>query len=68
MKTKDTWTVPTFNRLDHFITQILEEDWPDMVIIYVGSNDVTIIQSIILSQKASQNVIWTLERSVFCMV
>ena len=27
------------NRLDHFITPILEEDQPDIVIIHVGSND-----------------------------
>ena len=31
----------SINRLDHFITPILEEDWPDIVTIHVGSNDVT---------------------------
>ena len=31
----------TINRLDHFITPILKEDWLDIVIIHVGSNDVT---------------------------
>ena len=31
----------TINRLDHFITPILEEDRPDIVIIHVGSNDIT---------------------------
>ena len=29
------------NRLGHFITPILEEDQPDMVIIPVGPNDIT---------------------------
>ena len=38
MKVKHTWLVLCFNRLDQFITQILES-LPDMVIIYVGSND-----------------------------
>ena len=28
----------TINRLDHFITPILEEDRPNIVIIHVGSN------------------------------
>ena len=31
----------TINGLDHFITPILEEDRPDIVIIHVGSNDIT---------------------------
>ena len=31
----------TINRLDHFITPILEETQPDIVIIHVGSNDIT---------------------------
>ena len=31
----------TINRLDHFIAPILEEDQPDIVIIHVGSNDIT---------------------------
>ena len=31
----------TINRLDHFITPTLEEDRPDIVIIHVGSNDIT---------------------------
>ena len=31
----------TINILDHFITSILEEDRPDIAIIYVGSNDIT---------------------------
>ena len=31
----------TINRLDHFITPIWEEDRPDIVIIHVGSNDIT---------------------------
>ena len=31
----------TINRLNHFITPILEEDRPDIVIIHVGSNDIT---------------------------
>ena len=31
----------TINRLDHFITRILEEDRPEIVIIHVGSNDIT---------------------------
>ena len=31
----------TINRLHHFITLILEEDPPDIVIIHVGSNDFT---------------------------
>ena len=31
----------TINRLDDFTTPILEEDRPDIVIIYVGSNDIT---------------------------
>ena len=31
----------TINRLDHFITQILEMDRPDIVIIHVASNDIT---------------------------
>ena len=31
----------TINRLDHFITPIREEDRPDIVIIHVGSNDIT---------------------------
>ena len=31
----------TINRLDHFVTPILEEDRPDTVIIHVGSNDIT---------------------------
>ena len=29
------------NRLDHFISPILEEDRPDIVIIHVGTNDIT---------------------------
>ena len=29
------------NRLDHFISPIMEEDRPDIVIIHVGSNDIT---------------------------
>ena len=29
------------NRLYHFITPVLEEDRPDIVIIHVGSNDIT---------------------------
>ena len=66
MKGKHTWLVLCFNRLDQFITQILE-NLPDMVIIYVGSNDITIIESIILTEKVSQNVLWTSKRSVFCM-
>ena len=28
-------------RLDHFITPTLEEDQPDIVIIHIGSNDIT---------------------------
>ena len=66
MKVKHTWLVLCFNRLDQFITQILE-NLPDMVIIYVGSNDITIIESIILTEKVSQNVLWISKRSVFCM-
>ena len=31
----------SINRLDHFITPTVEEDQPDIVIIYVGSNDIT---------------------------
>ena len=31
----------TINRLDHFIAPIFEEDRPDIVIIRVGSNDIT---------------------------
>ena len=31
----------TVNRLQHFISPILEEDRPDIVIIHVGSNDIT---------------------------
>ena len=31
----------TINRLDHFIIPILGEDRPDIVIICVGSNDIT---------------------------
>ena len=31
----------TINRLDHFITPILEEDRPEIVIIHIGSNDIT---------------------------
>lgn len=26
--------------LDHFITPIVIEDWPDVVIIHIGSNDI----------------------------
>ena len=66
MKGKHTWLVLCFNRLDQFITQILE-NLPDMVIIYVGSNDITIIESIILTEKVPQNVLWTSKRSVFYM-
>ena len=31
----------TINRLDYFITPILEEDRPDILIIHVASNDIT---------------------------
>ena len=31
----------TINKLDHFITPILGKDRPDIVIIRVGSNDIT---------------------------
>ena len=27
--------------LDHLITPIVIEDWPDIVIIHIGSNDIT---------------------------
>ena len=31
----------TINRLDHFITPVLEEDRSEIVIIHIGSNDMT---------------------------
>ena len=31
----------TINKLDHFITPIMEEDQPDTVIIHLGPNDIT---------------------------
>ena len=31
----------TINRLDHIITPLMEEDRPDIVILRVGSNDIT---------------------------
>ena len=59
----------TVNRLDHFVAPILEEYRPDIVIIHVGSNDITHnIETKILKQKASQNVLQTSKRSVCCMV
>ena len=36
-----SFNAATINRLDHFITPISEEDRPDIVIIHVGSNDIT---------------------------
>ena len=45
------------NRLDHFISPNLEEDRADIITIHVGLNYKRIIQSIILTQKASQNVL-----------
>ena len=36
----NSFTGTTINRLDHFITPILEEDRSDMVIIHVVSNDI----------------------------
>ena len=48
----------TINTLDHFITPVLEEDRPEINSNNpIGSNVIThIIQSIILTQKASQHV------------
>ena len=38
---KSSFSGVTINRLDHFITPILEEDRPGIVIIHVGTNGIT---------------------------
>ena len=37
----NSFSEATINKLDHFITPILGKDRPDIVIIRVGSNDIT---------------------------
>ena len=36
----NSFSEATINRLDHFITPVLEQDWPDIVIIHEGSKEV----------------------------
>ena len=53
---RSSFSGATIIRLDHFITPILEEDRPDIIIIHVGSNE-----------DISKRII-DIGKSVYCMV
>ena len=58
----------TIIRSDHFITSILEEDRPDIVIIHVGSNDTTHNTINNIDAKDISKRIIDIGKSVYCMV
>ena len=54
------------NKLDHFITSILEENRPDIKIIHVGSNDIKHNTISNIDAKSISKRIIDIGRSVYC--
>lgn len=45
-------------RLDHFIIPVLDKDWPDILIIQAGCNDIVHSNLITLMLKIYQSDLW----------